>query len=123
MPHCTLEYSRNVLDEPDFGQLLAALHERLMETGLFSLGDIKSRVIAHDVYRVGDGSEGTAFVALTIAILDGRSDEAKAALAQSLLELLEDAYPKALASQKVKLSVEVRDMHRKSYMRAHGPAA
>jgi 5-carboxymethyl-2-hydroxymuconate isomerase len=123
MPHCVLEYSSNVVDPPDLSVLLEEIHRCLMETGHFQLPDIKSRAIRHEVFRVGDGSAETSFVSLTIAILEGRTDEAKARLAVMALEVLKRAYSKALSSQKLSLSVEIREMHRGSYHRYRsGPA-
>ncbi len=117
MPHLVLEYSANVLDEPDLRRVLLDLHEAVMASGLFERKDIKSRAVRHDVFAVADGAEDRAFVALSIAILDGRPDDVKAALAEAALEVLVGSYPKLVAGGRGAISVEIRDLHRASYRR------
>ena len=73
MPHLILEYSANVLDEPDHSRLLQGLHRALAETGLFSLSDFKGRAVRHEpfAFAVADGAPDRAFVALEVQVLDG----------------------------------------------------
>ena len=117
MPHLVLEYSANVPDRPDFRRLLLDLHEALLAAAPFERKDLKSRAIRHDVFAVADGAEDLAFVALSIAILDGRPDDVKAALSDAALEVLVRAYPVLVAGGRGAISVEVRDLHRASYRR------
>jgi 5-carboxymethyl-2-hydroxymuconate isomerase len=121
MPHVVLEYSDNLLDRPDLGRLLLEIHEALLATGAFARDDIKSRAIRHDTYAVADGAAGRGFVAVEVRILEGRSDEVKAAAADGVLAALERAFPESLARQPVGFSVEIRDMDRASYRRRRGP--
>jgi 5-carboxymethyl-2-hydroxymuconate isomerase len=117
MPHLVLEYSANVPDHPDLKRVLLDLHEALMASALFERKDLKSRAVRHDVFAVADGAEDRAFVALSIAILDGRPDEVKAAVSEAALDVLIRAFPKLVAGGRGALSVEVRDLHRASYQR------
>ncbi len=117
MPHLVLEYSANVPDRPEPRRVLLDLHEALMASALFDRGDIKSRAVRHDVFAVADGADDRAFVALSIAILDGRPDEVKAALAEAALDVLVRSFPKLVAGRRGAVSVEVRDLHRASYRR------
>jgi 5-carboxymethyl-2-hydroxymuconate isomerase len=117
MPHLVLEYSANVPDRPDLGRLLLDLHEALVASALFERKDIKSRAVKHDVFAVGDGAPDRAFVALSIALLDGRADEVKAALSEAALDVLCRAYPDLVAGGRGAVTVEVRDLHRESYRR------
>ncbi len=117
MPHCILEYSANVADRPNFDRLLGDLHEALMSTGQFSLADIRSRVIRHEHFRVGDGDPQRAFVALTVEILDGRGEEAKARVSEATHAVLMRHFPASLAQRTCAVTVQVRDIHRASYRR------
>jgi 5-carboxymethyl-2-hydroxymuconate isomerase len=117
MPHLVLEYSANVPDEPDFRRVLLDLHDALMASGSFDRKDIKSRAVRHDVFAVADGAGDRAFVALSIAILDGRPDEVKAALSEAAMDVLLHAFPKLVGGGRGAVSVEVRDLHRASYRR------
>lgn len=117
MPHLVLEYSANVPDEPDLPSVLLDLHDALVASGLFERKDVKSRAVRHDVFAVADGAEDRAFVALSIAILDGRSDDVKSALSETALEVLVRAYPNLVAGGRGAITVEIRDLHRASYRR------
>lgn len=117
MPHLVLEYSANVPDRPDLGRVLRDLHAALMASALFDRKDLKSRAVRHEVFAVADGAPDRAFVALSVAILEGRPDEVKAALAEAALDVLVGAFPKLVAGGRGAISVEVRDLHRASYRR------
>lgn len=117
MPHCILEYSANVIDRPDTGRLLAEIHVALMATGLFVLEDIKSRVVRHEQYLVGNGDPARAFVTLNVQILGGRSDEVKAQISEAALEALKRAFPESLRRLQCSLTVQISDIHRSSYRR------
>jgi 5-carboxymethyl-2-hydroxymuconate isomerase len=88
-----------------------------METGLFVLGDIKSRVLRHDAFVVGDGQDGQAFVTLNIQMLSGRDDAVKAAIGEAALRILVAAFPRTLAELKTSITVQISDIHRASYRR------
>lgn len=120
MPHCILEASGNLLDQPDWAGLLRAVNRTLADTGLFTAADIKSRFLRHEVFVVGDGATGgpeRSFVTLNVQILSGRADEVKAQLSEALLPVLAAAFPRSLADQKLSLTVQISDLHRPSYRR------
>ncbi|WP_024301181.1 5-carboxymethyl-2-hydroxymuconate Delta-isomerase [Pseudogulbenkiania sp. MAI-1] len=116
MPHLTLEYSRN-LTSLDADRMLLALNRQLAESGHFAENDIKSRAIALDHYRTGIEPVARAFVHVTLAILSGRTPEAKQALSAGLLAVLQQA-GLGLPGAEVQLSVEIRDLDRASYSKA-----
>ena len=115
MPHCFLEYSSNIIDEIHFNDLLHKINNLLFSTGIFNLNDIKSRAVKHDLYVIGDGDSNRAFIALTISILSGRSDEIKEKITESALQLLKDSFCDTLKEKKCSIAVQVIDIHRKSY--------
>jgi len=117
VPHLVLEYSANVPDRTDLRRVLLDLHEALLASALFERKDLKSRAVRHEVFAVADGAEDRPFVALSIAILEGRPDEVKAALSEAALDVLVRAFPKLVAGGRGAISVEVRDLHRASYRR------
>jgi 5-carboxymethyl-2-hydroxymuconate isomerase len=117
VPHCIFEYSANIADEPDWPQILKQVHQGLISTGQFVAGDIKSRVIRHDDYRIGNGEDNQSFVTVNLQILDGRSDEIKREISRMALEILVAAFPKSLAEQKCSITVQISEIHRASYQR------
>ena len=118
MPHCILEHSDNLLDAPDWTGLLREIHGALVATGRFTEADLKSRVLRHGTFLIGDGSPDRAFVTLTLQILSGRADEVKAELSEILLPLLKQAFPRTFAEMACSLTVQITDIHRHSYRRA-----
>jgi 5-carboxymethyl-2-hydroxymuconate isomerase len=118
MPHCILEASGNLLDQPDWAGLLGEINHTLVATGLFAAADIKSRFLRHDVFAIGDGDGDQAFVTLTVQILGGRTDDVKAQLSEALLPVLTRAFPRTFAEMKCSLTVQITDIHRPSYRRA-----
>ena len=117
MPHCLLEASANLLDQPDWAGLLRGINGTLAGTGLFTVADIKSRLLRHQVFAIGEGTPDQAFVTLTVQILGGRPDDVKAQLSEALLPLLTAAFPHTLAKMKCSLTVQITDIHRPSYRR------
>lgn len=117
MPHCIFQYPANIADEPDWPRIMRKIHEGLISTGLFVAGDIKSRVIGHDNYRIGNGEDNQSFVTLNLQILDGRSDEFKRQIADMALEILVASFQKPLVEQKCGVTVQVSEIHRASYQR------
>jgi 5-carboxymethyl-2-hydroxymuconate isomerase len=118
MPHCTLECSDNIVDQVDFQQVLLDIHAYLESTGMFQTADIKSRVVRHAEYVVGDGAADRAFVTVELAILGGRDKSVKRELSQSILSLLERHFPKTLADRRCSLTVRISDIDRDSYARS-----
>jgi 5-carboxymethyl-2-hydroxymuconate isomerase len=89
----------------------------IMNTGLFVLSDIKSRVIKHEQYLVGDGLDNQAFVTLNVQILTGRSDDVKSQISQAALAILAEAFPKTFAQMKCSITVQISDIDPPSYRR------
>ncbi len=79
--------------------------------------DLKSRAIEHNNFYIGDGNPNQAFVTLNIQLLDGRSDELKKELAQSALKLFSLYFEKTLVELQTSITVQISDIHRKSYSR------
>lgn len=117
MPHCILEASDNLLDQPDWAGLLLEINGTLAATGLFTQADIKSRFLSHGVFAIGDGAADQAFLTLNVQILGGRTDEVKVQLSEALLPLLARACPRTLAQMTCSLTVQITDIHRPSYRR------
>jgi 5-carboxymethyl-2-hydroxymuconate isomerase len=117
MPHCILEASDNLLDAPDWPALLREIHGALVASGLFREADLKSRVLRHAVFRVGDGAPDRAFVTLDLQIMEGRDDATKARLSELLMAVLAPAFPRTAAAMRLNLTVQVSELHRASYQR------
>jgi 5-carboxymethyl-2-hydroxymuconate isomerase len=113
MPHLTLEYSNN---QPAFAPqpALAALNRAMLASGLFEEPDIKSRAVALDDFLVGTNPTPRAFAHVRIALLAGRSDAQRQALAAAVLAALSGCFARPGASE-IQLSVETVNIDRASY--------
>ena len=117
MPHCILEHSSNLLDTPDWTGLLREINRTLVATGLFTEADIKSRVLRHETFVIGDGAPDQAFVTLDVQIMCGRTDEVKAQLSEALLAKLAAYFPRTRAGMRFSLTIQISELHRPSYRR------
>jgi len=115
MPHIVIEYSDNVVDKVDSKALMQKIHERLYQTELFDINDIKSRIIVHSDYYIGDGSEKRGFVTLTLSILSGRSKETKKMLSVICLKVLKEEFSNSLAKLLFSITVQVKELDKDSY--------
>ncbi|MFJ7954773.1 5-carboxymethyl-2-hydroxymuconate Delta-isomerase [Streptomyces sp. NPDC096319] len=103
MPQITVDYSAP-LDRRGFAR---ALHPLVVKTVDASLDACKTRFREVEELVVGDGAADEVIVHVEIALLPGRTEEAKALLAEAVLDLL-PAHLKA--TDGVRLSVEIRDL-------------
>ena len=108
MPHLIIEYSDDVAGQVEIGAIVDAAHQGAMSSGLFPEYDIKTRATGYRDHRTGQTRD--SFVHVTVRLLDGRSDEQKAALADVVLAQIEP-----LLGQVASVGVEIVDMHRASY--------
>ncbi|MEV8586420.1 isomerase [Streptomyces sp. NPDC051180] len=84
MPQITVDYSAP-LDRRGFA---LALHPLVAETVDTQVEACKTRFREIEETVTGDGAAGTASVHVEIALLPGRTEEAKARLAEAVLDLL-----------------------------------
>ena len=108
MPHCIIEYSSGATDCIEIGDLVAAVHQGVLSSGLFDEYDIKTRAVAYTHHRTGATRD--SFVHVTVRLLSGRDDAQKADLSEKLLAQIEPLLPAV-----VSVGVEICDMHRDSY--------
>ena len=113
MPHCIVEYSKNLESFMSPRELVNAANRGAVESGLFEALNIKSRAIGYQHYLVG--GEVSDFIHVVVKILPGRSDSQKRGLSNLVLESL-----KSLAIKEVSITVEVCDLHGESYAKFVG---
>jgi len=108
MPHCVIDYSRDIAGQIEIEALLEAVHLGAMDSDLFPEYDIKTRALGYQHHRTGQTRD--SFVHVALHLLSGRSDEQKCMLSESVLARIEPLLPRV-----VSVSVEVYDTHRESY--------
>jgi len=108
VPHCVIEYSSGVTDFIEIDDLVGAVHQGVLSSGLFDEYDIKTRAVAYAHHRTGATRD--SFVHVTVRLLSGRDDAQKADLSKKVLATIEPMLPDV-----VSVGVEICDMHRGSY--------
>lgn len=110
MPHLIIEYSANVRPAAEFAEITQIAHNIMIQSGLFSVPDIKTRSYVVDDYLIGEkGSQGS-FVHVTVYLLEGRTTLQK----QSLSEALRDALKVPLKNVD-QLSIDIQEMTKDTY--------
>jgi len=108
MPHCVIECPASIEAAVNLDVLVKAVHDAADSSGLFTPGDVKSRLTLYHHDMVGGRKND--YVHVTISLLSGRTTSQKKALsdttARAVCELLPDTHF---------ISVDVRDFCFESY--------
>ncbi|QGZ57809.1 5-carboxymethyl-2-hydroxymuconate Delta-isomerase [Paraburkholderia acidiphila] len=113
MPHLTLEYSANLADASNIGQLCESLARvldaQLDETGarVYPRGGIRTRALRCEQYFIADGNPGNAFLHGCLKIGAGRSQAVRRATGEALFEAIKQHFAQAFASHGLALSLEI----------------
>ncbi|WP_353942184.1 5-carboxymethyl-2-hydroxymuconate Delta-isomerase [Streptomyces sp. HUAS MG91] len=116
MPNITVDHSAGLDDRIDRAGLAGAVHQACVDTVAARTAACKTRFRRADETVVGDGTEPADLVHIEIALLAGRTEEAKTALVESVLALLPTHIKNPEGAH---LSVEVRDLE-PTYKSARG---
>jgi 5-carboxymethyl-2-hydroxymuconate isomerase len=108
MPHCVIECSEKLADLIRFDVLVKEIHDATESSGLFELGDVKSRLVLSNNYLVGGKKE--PYVHIITHILSGRTIPERKNLADILAKKLCELLPTVEM-----LSVEVREIDKEMY--------
>jgi len=109
MPQITIDYSAELDESFDRGGFALALHPLVAETVSTKTANCKTRFRRVEESVVGDAPAGDAIVHVSIGMLSGRTDDVKARLTESVLELL-DGHIRSTADLVVHTSAETRDL-------------
>ncbi|ANH67153.1 5-carboxymethyl-2-hydroxymuconate Delta-isomerase [Mitsuaria sp. 7] len=116
MPHFILHHSAN-LNELHVGRCLTAVNAALAASGHFEEIDIKSRAFQAEQFLVGVEARGRAFVAGTLSVLTGRSDDTRREMGAIALKALVSAIAPT-SELHIQVSVEVVEIQRETYAKA-----
>ncbi len=108
MPHCIVEYSRELGDQVAPGDLVDGVFNGVINSGFVEAGLIKSRAISYEHYRVG--ADQNYFIHVSIRLLSGRPAEQRKAISEAVLVELQ-----ALKVKDVSITIEILDMERESF--------
>lgn len=113
MPHLTLDYSRNLEADGDFGGLVATLARVLVAQRadgqpVFPIGGVRVRAIAVDHWCIADGSVPDAgFVHASLKAGAGRAPQVLRAAGDALFEALTAHFARHHERMGLALSLEI----------------
>ncbi|WP_252176881.1 5-carboxymethyl-2-hydroxymuconate Delta-isomerase [Endozoicomonas sp. 4G] len=108
MPHCIIEYSSGIEHKCSIRDLVSAVHQGALESGLFKTEDIKSRAIACEYFQTAQPEQ--SFVHITVRIMRGRTAAQKKDLSQQVLSAADRIIPMVNI-----LTVEILDIDTDCY--------
>jgi 5-carboxymethyl-2-hydroxymuconate isomerase len=88
MPHIVAEYSNNLADRIDIGELLQTLHQAALASGVFPIGGLRTRAAVRDHYLIADAHPDNAFIQVSVRIGHGRDEQTKRRVGDQLFSAL-----------------------------------
>lgn len=108
MPHCVVECTKALAAQVPVERLMRAVHDAALASELFSVGDVKIRVLVHEHSLVGGGSAD--FVHVFAYVLTGRAEADRKKLSASIVRGIAALLPGVPA-----ISCDVREMDRATF--------
>ncbi len=110
MAHLFVEMSDTVARSIDADGLCNALHQAMVETGIFPLAGIRVRAYRAEACAMADKHPGNGFVALTLSVGHGRTKADLAAAGDNIFAAAKQHLSDWLGSQYFGLSLEIREI-------------
>lgn len=110
MPHFTIEYSGNLDGVVDFPALVEAVRQAAVATGVFPLAGIRVRTHRADHWAIADGDPAHGFIAMTLAVGEGRDAQTRKAAGEAVFAAMSAALDPAFARVNIALSFEMREI-------------
>ncbi|MBA8853470.1 5-carboxymethyl-2-hydroxymuconate isomerase [Ochrobactrum intermedium] len=110
MPHFTMEYSANLADSIDVGDLCKIVHGVILGTSLFEIGAIRVRAIRCDAYAIADLLDENAFIDMSFRIGKGRSALEKKSTGEAIFDAVARHLETLFATPHFALTLEIREI-------------
>ena len=108
MPHCVIEYSKELEDKIKPTKLIDKVYQGTLKSNLFEDEDIKIRTISFENYQTGN--KKIDFINITVRILSGRNQELKILLSNSILNEFKNINLKPIT-----ITIEICEIENESY--------
>jgi 5-carboxymethyl-2-hydroxymuconate isomerase len=107
MPHFTIEYSANLAERTNMGEIVELVRRTALETGVFPIGGIRVRAIRCDHYAIADGNPDLVFLAMVLRLGEGRELAARKAAGEHIFKALSAYLEPVFQSSKFGLTFEM----------------
>jgi 5-carboxymethyl-2-hydroxymuconate isomerase len=108
MPHFTIEYSANLDDVVDMGEVVETVRAAAIETGIFPLGGIRVRAVRCEHYAIADGNPDLGFLAMVLRLGEGRDLATRKKAGEHIFEALSAYLDPVFAQSKFALSFDMQ---------------
>lgn len=108
MPHCIIEYSKDLRGKTSIQDLVENVFTAAKNTNLFDVDDIKVRAKAYKYYQITE--KVSSFIHIEIRLIEGRNIEQK----QDLVNRVKAAV-QAQGIKSTVLSIEISDLEKVTY--------
>ena len=108
MPHIVVEYSANLEDHIDVGELLTSIHAAAAAHALVPLAVLRTRAMKREQYVVANGDARNLFVAVIARLNGDRGQESLLEIRDLLMAVCSDSLRQIREEQPLALSVEVQ---------------
>jgi 5-carboxymethyl-2-hydroxymuconate isomerase len=108
MPHFTLEYSANLDQLVDIGEVVETVRKAAAETGIFPLGGIRVRAIRCEHYAIADGNPDFGFLDMILRLGEGRDLATRKKAGAHIFRLLSAYLDPVFAERKFALSFDMQ---------------
>lgn len=113
MPHIIIEHSSGISDMLSIEELVAGLHDVAMSLPALPVGGIRTRAHRAEYSRVGDGKDGREFIYIIVRLGQGRTDEVKREIGDTLFAVLTDFTENCFNSgQPLSLGLEIQEIEK-----------
>jgi 5-carboxymethyl-2-hydroxymuconate isomerase len=110
MAHLIVELSDSVARSIDVDRLCAALHQGMVDTGIFPLAGIRVRTYRAIAVAMADQHPDNGFVAMSLSVGHGRTKQALSAAGDIIYAAAAHDLSEWLAGQYFGLSFEIREI-------------
>ncbi len=110
MAHIVIEHSDNLLGRLDVPELVRALHQAALGTGIFPIGGLRTRAYATSSYCIADGEPENAFVHVSVRVGHGRDLATRRAACERIFAAACDQLARLFEATPLAISVEMAEL-------------
>lgn len=110
MAHLVIEHSANLRGRLDVQQLVGAVHQAALASGIFPIGGLRTRAYETATYCVADGHPENAFVHVAIRVGHGRDLPTRRAACERIFAAACDHLANLFETVPLALSVEMQEL-------------
>jgi 5-carboxymethyl-2-hydroxymuconate isomerase len=107
MPHFVIDCSENIIALKSPEELMQAVYDTALATGLFAKADIKVRINPFKYFNIGDAND---FIHVFANIMQGRNTDQKSNLSNKIVSELNTMFPEVPI-----ISINIRDFEKATY--------